>query len=160
MAYICQTKILFEQDNPFFILLIIKNSLQHLSSQIRPRPPNGLHHSFLICSKVSEAVLSCVALQIFCPRPIRELESTHNAVSFSISHLQRAQQLQQHGKFICLLEGGWTWMRNPMKGSMVRKPVPFKVTSTSSPAANSFFDTWGIGCINNELIYDCHRLRF
>ena len=31
-----------------------------------------------------------------------------------------------------------------MKGSMVRKPVPFKVTSTSSPSANSLFDTWGI----------------
>ena len=43
-----------------------------------------------------------------------------------------------------MFEGGWTWIRNPMKGSMVRKPVPFKVTSTSSPSANSLFDTWGI----------------
>ena len=45
-----------------------------------------------------------------------------------------------------------------MKGSMVRKPVPFKVTSTSSPAANSLFDTWGIGkCMDEYMVV---RLSF
>ena len=36
---------------------------------------------------------------------------------------------------------GWTWRRNPMKGSIVRKPVPLRLTSTSSPVDNSLLAT-------------------